>query len=438
MKIGVVVPSELNPDICRFLAQEFAEVDPVPFPYRSIEEIPSLMAGKQSLADAFLFLGDTARRYTETVIPPTAEWLTIPRSTASLLRLLFRAQVAGFSMRIATDWPRGDIFRLAFREVGISEARASVHILPFFPYNESLLIKDANDMERMYRAGEVDFCITIFYRVRDILLSRGIPVYILQPSYEDVRSAIQRLILARELRESKDSQIAVISITTDIPDGALPSGDGYDLALEQLRVTRQIYQFARTIQAACIEQPPAGYLLFATRAFIENETDRYRHFPLLEEVRKGTAFTVSVGFGYGVTADEARLHAQRAMNHAAAGGGNRAYLIGKGLFTPVPMSQNDRNAQDSAPLPIDQRFLRLSNATGVSLRILTALYRASRDTGRVRFTSAELADRASVTPRTMNRILQKLIEHRLAQEVGKQFTRQSGRPSRIIELLFQE
>lgn len=439
MKIGVVVPRELNPDICRFIAQEFSEIEPVPFSYASIEEIPSLLAGRQSQADAFLFLGNTARRYTETVLPPTSEWLTIPRSTASLLRLLFRAQVAGFRMRIATDWPQTDFFRLAFREVGITDEQAVIRTLPFFPYNEALLLKDADDLERMYRAGEIDFCITIFYRVRDILLSRGVPVYILQPSYEDIRSALQRLVLAHELRASQDSQIAVIAIHTDIPEGAFPSGSGYELALEQLRVTRHIYQFARTIQAACIEQPPAGYLLFATRALIENATDHYRHFPLLAEIREDTAFTISAGFGYGLTADEAKLHAERAMEHAASTGGNCAFLIGKGLFTPVPMSQNDQKSEQKKDArAIDERFLRLSSATGVSVRIFMTLSRTARATGRTRFTSAELADQAGVTPRTMNRILQKLIDHHLAHEVGKKFTKKSGRPSRLIELTLQD
>ena len=37
----------------------------------------------------------------------------------------------------------------------------------------------------------------------------------------------------------------------------------------------------------------------------------------------------------------------------------------------------------------------------------------------------------------MNRILQKLLDHGLARETGRQFTARTGRPSRILELLIR-
>lgn len=437
MRIGIVVPKEIMTDIHGFIKKEFPDIESVTFPYQSIMDIPGILSGHQNKADALLFLGETARRYAEKALPPTSEWLTIPRSTASLLRLLFRAAVSGYGMHIATDWGNEDLFRLAFQEVGLTSRQASVYTLPFFPYTESLLVKDANEMEMLYRNGKVDLCITIFYQVRDMLKARGVPVYILQPSFDDIRSALQRLVLAHELQLSQNSQIAVISIRTDIPSARFPESSGYDLALEQLSVTRHIYQFARAIQAACIEQPPSGYLLFGTRTLLENATDHFHHLPLLENVAEETAFTLSIGFGYGATADEAKLHAQRAMEHASADGGNTAYLIGKELATPVPMSRNDQSAQKKTDRPIADEFLSLSQKTGISIRILSRLYQSCRDTGRQRFTSAELADLTGVTPRTMNRILLKLIDHHLAQEVGRKYPRQTGRPSRVIELLIK-
>ena len=87
-------------------------------------------------------------------------------------------------------------------------------------------------------------------------------------------------------------------------------------------------------------------------------------------------------------------------------------------------------------LPIQDQFLPLAQLSGVSVRILMLLYRACRDMDRSRFTSAELADLTGVTPRTMNRILQKLMDRNLAREVGLHFTARTGRPSRLIELCF--
>lgn len=65
LRIGIVVPSEIMPDILSFISKEFSDIAPVPFPYHSIVDIPELIAGRQSQVDTFLFLGNTARHYAE-------------------------------------------------------------------------------------------------------------------------------------------------------------------------------------------------------------------------------------------------------------------------------------------------------------------------------------------------------------------------------------
>ena len=55
LRIGIVVPSEIMPDILSFISKEFSDIAPVPFPYHSIVDIPELIAGRQSQVDTFLF-----------------------------------------------------------------------------------------------------------------------------------------------------------------------------------------------------------------------------------------------------------------------------------------------------------------------------------------------------------------------------------------------
>ena len=410
LRIGIVVPSEIMPDILSFISKEFSDIAPVPFPYHSIVDIPELIAGRQSQVDTFLFLGNTARHYAEKSIPHNTEWVTIPRSTSALLRLLFRAEVAGYPMKVATDMDHVDYFQLAFHEIGYAAEDTHVEVIPFFPYNEGLLIKDANKMEKLYREKKVAFCITIFYKVRDILKERGVPVYILQPSYDDIRNGLQRSILTHELNSREDSQMAAMAIHIDLPQETISAQNEFQLSMEQARITHEIQCFAHTLHAACIE---------------------------LETISSSTAFTISVGIGYSAMADDARYKAEIAMRHASRAGGNQAYLISQNLTTPVPMSKSSLDAQIAGDRPIDEQFLYLSRKSGVSLRIITLLYHACRNLGKQRFTSSELADFLGVTPRTVNRILVKLIDHHLAQDVSRSFTGKSGRPSRVIELLFE-
>lgn len=437
LRIGIVVPSEIMPDILSFISKEFSDIAPVPFPYHSIVDIPELIAGRQSQVDTFLFLGNTARHYAEKAIPHNTEWVTIPRSTSALLRLLFRAEVAGYPMKVATDMDHVDYFQLAFHEIGYAAEDTHVEVIPFFPYNEGLLIKDANKMEKLYREKKVAFCITIFYKVRDILKERGVPVYILQPSYDDIRNGLQCSILTHEMNSREESQMAAMAIHIDLPQETISAQNEFQLSMEQAHITHEIQCFAHALHAACIERPPYDYVLFLSSRLLEAATNEYQHFPLLETISSSSAFTISVGIGYSAMADDARYKAEIAMRHASRAGGNQAYLISQNLTTPVPMSKSSLDAQIAGDRPIDEQFLYLSRKSGVSLRIITLLYHACRNLGKQRFTSSELADFLGVTPRTVNRILAKLIDHHLAQDVSRSFTGKSGRPSRIIELLFE-
>ena len=437
IRIGIVVPTEIMDEICQFLQKEFTEIIPVPFAYNLISDIPDVVSGQQSQIDAFLFLGNTARRYAEKVIPHTAEWVTIPRSTSALLRLLFRAEVDGYRMRIASDLDNKDFFRLALHEIGYSPENTAIETIPFFPYSEGLLVKDANKMEKLYREGKVDFCITIFYKVRNLLRDRGVPVYILQPAFDDIRSGLQRLLLSHELHHQQNSQLCVMNIHIDLFKESLPGSSAYHMSMCHMEVSKKIFQYAASLHAACVQQPPWDYFLFIPVNLLENQTEQYRYFSLPENIGNATAVTVSIGVGYGSRIDEAQYRAIKAMQHASSQGGNMAFLMTPDLTSRIPMAQSMQQAQQKEERPIDEQFLYLSQKTGVSLRLISSLYHICQETGKCRFTSSELSDLVGVTPRTINRILNKLIDHHIAQEASRRFTGKTGRPGRVIELLFE-
>lgn len=434
MKIGLVSPEEIMEEVSSFARNEFPEEEIIPVPYRSLPELPSVLSGQQNRADAFLFLGETARRIAAESVTPTVPWVTIPRSGSTFLRILCRAALSGRPLRIATDCPREEFFRMAFREIGIPPERYALYLCPVQPYSEEHLTAAADRMTALCRDGTADFCITIFYRMLKILSERNVPAYILRPSFEDIRAGIERLVLSLKLRKSRRTPLACAAFRLSVPEEQYPADRGYELAAARLTVSRFIWQFARETQSACIERPPAGWLLFSTQPLLESATARYHHLPILTQVRSAGPFSLSAGFGLGITAEEAKIHAERALEQALSRGGDGAYLMGPGISLPVPPAKGDRISRDISSAPLQEQFLPAAKRSGVSVRILTLLRRLCDDTERTRFTSAELADFISVTPRTMNRILRKLVDAGLAREAGLQFTARAGRPSRLIEL----
>lgn len=429
MKIGLVIPRQLMEDIERYIHGEFPNIETLPFPYDMIPDIPGVIEGRQSQADAFLFLGETARRWAAREIHPAVPWITIPRSSASLLRLLFRAARAGCRMQAASDFQQPDFFRRAFYEAGLSPEEASLRLVSPYPYTPDLPERNAAEMEGLIQSGAADFGITVFYKTALLLRAKGLPVYMLKPAFEDIRHAVEELIISCRLAESRQSQIAAVALHID------PAADDtlsdYDLALEQLQAARSIYECARRLQAACTEISSREYLLFTTRQPVEQETGGFRAFRLLGAVQEGSGLTLSAGIGYGITAEEAKSRARKAMIRAMAAGGGRAFFLGEqgGLIGPIGAPAADTLQEDA--------LLALSRRSGVSRSYLSRLQKLCRDQGS-RFTPAELADASGITLRTMNRILLKLIDCGACRETGRRFSHKSGRPSRVVELYLEK
>lgn len=207
MRLGIVIPEELMQDTCSYIEKEFPGELLVPFPYHFISEIPEVLQGHQSRADSFLFLGETARFYASREIQPTIPWKTIPRSPSSLLRLFVQACRSGYALHIATDMHEPEVFQRAFREAGLTPQETGLSFIPPLPYTDHFITADAEALERRVLSGESAFCITIFYEVYHLLRKRHIPVYMLLPSYEDIRQTVSRLIMTCRLKASRDTAV---------------------------------------------------------------------------------------------------------------------------------------------------------------------------------------------------------------------------------------
>ncbi|HWR30338.1 MAG TPA: hypothetical protein VN631_10940, partial [Negativicutes bacterium] len=214
---------------------------------------------------------------------------------------------------------------------------------------------------------------------------------------------------------------------------SLLTEDEYHNALNRMKVSEQVYLFAQRIQAAVMESGDQNYLLFTTMQMLENETNDLKNIDLLQAVKNNAASTISVGIGYGKTANEAKSGATLGMLHAGKKGGNLAFIVYEGKKIIGPLTNIAQNQEKTEPL-IDEKFLRISEKVGVSINTVFKLHCISEQYGKNDFTIRELAPLFGVTPRTMNRIMEKFETHGYAKIIGKRIIGNSGRPSRIIRL----
>jgi len=432
MKLGFAIPKQISNKISPHVTQKFPDITIIFITYSSIFEIPSLLSGKQSGLDMILFLGNTAMKYTASQISPTIPWESIPHTNAALLQRLLQLTLSGHDIHhITTDLQDKDLLYDTYREIGMDISDIEINITPPYTFNENFIVQTARCHEEQFRFKKEASCITIFFEVYRRLHESGVPAVYMTPTLPDIYNAIFKAQTSFLLKISRESQLVIVDIVIDERSSYSPLlADEYQLMFENMNVTKQIYDFAKKIQATVIPVTETEILLFSTRTIMETQTNKFHSFSIMEDIRKNTASTVSIGIGLGKTAMEAKFHARLGVRRAVKGGGNQLFLIYDAETIRGPIGK----AENVPGYNISDSFLSISQRTGVSAYTLSQLHSIIVKEGKNEFTTAEIADLLNITTRTADRIIIKLMEFGYCFEVGKKFQRKNGRPSRILQL----
>lgn len=99
----------------------------------------------------------------------------------------------------------------------------------------------------------------------------------------------------------------------------------------------------------------------------------------------------------------------------------------------VPVHASSGSPEDQ----IDGYFQEIASMTGISLNSIIKLQTIMDINKKNTFTPLELAKIYGVSLRSMNRLLEKLIDNNYAKIIGHNMRTSAGRPSRILRLNFQ-
>ncbi|MDU4961671.1 MAG: hypothetical protein E6X17_13545 [Sporomusaceae bacterium] len=440
MKAGIVGPEENTAKIMQIIGQEFPQIEPYPYVYAAYTDVPRLLQGRQQQLDALLFAGLTPLIYAEKHIRRLIPWEYIPRSGGSLLQALLQiALEKKYTLcRVSIDVYDRQLVAEIFEEAGIAREQSRIYTIGKSPLDDDYLDYVCAFHERHYRAGRTDYCITALLNVHQRLSAAGIACFLVKPTASIIRQTLHTLQLNHLVQVSRQSQIVAIYIRIDSQDEySLLRDDEYRYVIDKTNVARHIYLFAQRVQAAVAEVGPGEFLLFSTRQLLESVTEQFKEIALLREIEANTASTISMGVGYGETAREARASAVLAMEKAAKLGGNMAFIVynANQLVGPIRGAAGEAENRNHK---VDRQLLAVAEKAGICVNTLFRLQTILQLQGRARFTTAELASLAGVTPRTMNRLVEKLMLHGYCFEVGKRVLETAGRPSRIIEIRFAE
>lgn len=437
MKIGIVAPSSFIKKIHMVLENEFDYVEYTNIIYKEYAEIAGKLKHRQKNFDAILFAGQTLYNFARKEIKPAVLWDFIPRHGSSLLKTLLKASRLGYDIgSVSFDSYKSGILYETYNEIGIGCEDLDICIAPEKPFDHDYFDSIYAFHKKNYAEGKASCCITALLNVYERLNADKIPCVFIEPTINIIRETLSKLHLKHNAQVSQNSQIVVLAIAVNTPEEySLLNHNEYQLALDRMKVSEQIYLFAQKLQAAVLEVNSNNYFLFSTRNILEVETDNFQKIDLFNRINSEALSSISMGIGYGQTVTEAKCNANSGMLKAKKFGKNVVYVVyeSKKIIGPIEYEGKKELEQSK----IDERILDMAEKSGISVNAVFKLYSIVNQYKQDRFTSKELAKLYGISVRSMNRILNKLEEAGFAEVVGKKVIADAGRPSRIIKILFE-
>lgn len=283
-----------------------------------------------------------------------------------------------------------------------------------------------------YHNSNISCCITGLSSVEHFLKSQGIKALRLNPSNYIIRHTINNFLLSLQLKDDNKNLSACVYVEIDrISKFSQLNLNEYDFMLQKMLVSKEVYLFSDRVRGAVVENGNNGYYIFSSKELVELATDQYKHISLIDNLYKNIEFTLSVGIGYGQTVRDAKINSLECIQKAISNGGNKAYFkIKNKILGPYISSELDDNNY-----MIDKRIYKITDISGLSNSTILKLTQIIAQQGTNQFTSSELAALMNLTPRTVNRIITKLMDSGFARIAGRKIINTTGRPSRIIELM---
>lgn len=435
MRLGIVGPIYIANRAHSIIKKYYPTIELLDIIYSEYIEAPSLVEKHQTELDAILFLGKTPYKLSEKLVKQIIIWEYTPRHGSTLLRTLLEASILKKCdiTSVSFDTYSRDLLYEAYEEIGFNKRD-----LRFFIAEQKLT--ESNYLDYIYRfhcnnyySNKVSCCITGLMEIYNKLDFHNIPCALAAPINNVILSTVERIWLKYLANCNRNNQIVVMVIQIDFPNEySVVKDDEYQNIINRMKISECVYFFASKIKAAVVEINYKEYMIFTTKKIIETETNNYQNIYFFELIEEKTLRTVSLGIGYGDSAQDAKFNAYSGLNKAIGLGGNTGFVVYENAEVKGPLKKKTEKHQKI----LDKKLSNISEQTEISINTLFKIYDAAQKCNNNTFSSKELAALCDISQRSMDRFLQKLEAHEFCVTVGKKMMNDTGRASRIMKLTF--
>jgi hypothetical protein len=429
IQIGIIGPEVFYDRLSECLKM-FPNFQPVYRLSNQITDAPRFTKELADQVDVLLYSGFPPYSLSKQEIPPHLPAHYIPLKGSGLYRALYKLKknepkVKGMSI---DSLPYAGV-KQALKELGED--------LKVYHYEDSFQLERIHEMVRFHRdlflSGKTNGVITGIKMVSDELTGLDIPNQWAVPTDDDIIVTLERALLSTEKRRNRESQIVFGLIQVDGYHELVSQMTSEHLIQRQnLRLYRLILDYVEQLEGHLTSLSGNEYMFITTRGVFERITQGYKWIPLITEAKKQLKMKLSMGIGFGLSANEAGTHARIALMQAKDFGGENCFIVkeDRSVFGPVELS-----APIAYPLYItDEKMLKKAEEAGMSAiyqQKLISLVKRKPDS---QFTAHELAETLGITTRSAHRIILKWLDADLISIIGMEKMSTRGRPRQVYKL----
>jgi AraC-like DNA-binding protein len=433
--IGILGPEALVHKVLNVIATSFPSFQPISRAC-SVEQAPHAAEELLAEVEVLLITGPALyRRVKEQVVTPLPVHM-IPLTDTGLFSALYRLrskpQLHAAQTVFSIDSFTSSALSRHVKEIG--EDPSSFLMYDGAPYPQADALTQFH--VEAFRNGAAQAAMTTESEVADELGKRGIPCEWITPTDQNITVALERALLSTETRRSKEAQILVGMLNVDDFGKKLQQQSSeHDVQRFKLEVHRKLIDYVESLDGYLTHLGADEYLFFTTRGIFERETVGYKSVPLAREVWKSLGLSLSMGIGFGRSANEAGTHARLALRRCKEAGGNTCFIVREDKTLIGPLEMADPLSRDLSVT--DPVLLKNAEDAGMTSTYLSRLLATVARTSKLDYEVHELANILGVTVRSTHRLLLQWTDHGLISISGYVKV-PKGRPKQTFRLQFLE
>jgi hypothetical protein len=210
-------------------------------------------------------------------------------------------------------------------------------------------------------------------------------------------------------------------------------GSEHEIQKLKLDIHRMVLGYVESLDGYLTSLGGDEYLFFTTRGIFERETGGYKTIPLAKDANKSYGLLLSLGIGFGTSANEAGTNARSALRKAKEAGGNSCFIVREDLTLIGPLEMAD--PVQSILSPTDAELIKKAEDAGMTSAYLSKLLTHMAKFSKYEYKVHDLAAMLNITVRSAHRLLLLWTDNGLVEIAGMEKV-PKGRPRQIYRFSF--